>query len=283
VAAGVYAGEITINAYVKQSALLLDTNQQNLWSNTAANARNLFETLPKSFNAKLAKQLFSKVWPKLGIDANTKMDRSAPAATADARLRVLEFVAMQARDAKLRKLLKTRGERYLGINAAADKNAIQPDLRQLALAVAAQMSKAASDQLQTQVLQSTDAIFRAQGLSALGYVDDARAENLRELALDSRLRGNEMMVILQTQANQRANKDPVWAWTQANLPSVLARLSDKSVIQVFELAASQCKNTSAQDVEKFFSPKIASMSNGPRGLANALEKIRRCQAMQGKS
>jgi cytosol alanyl aminopeptidase len=281
-AAGVYAGEISLDSYLTQSAALLDTKQNNLWTNTANNARNLFELLPKSFTPKKAQRLFIKLWPTLGIDATTAMDDAQPAATADARSRVLEFVAMQARDPKLRKLLKARGDRYLGIGTAADSKAVQPDLRQLALAVAAQESKLASQKLEALVLSSNDAVLRAQGLIALGFVDDERAAGLRELALNSSLRGNEMMLILQTQSNQRATRDENWAWAQTNLSRILARLSDKSVIQVFELAANQCQSGSAKEVESFFRPKLAELSNGPRGLANALEKIHRCSAMQAR-
>jgi cytosol alanyl aminopeptidase len=285
--AGLYAGHIAPSLYLQRAEKLAGNMAPDVLANIATGTRFVFDSLladdPKS--AKQARALFAKTWPKIGIAVN-RLDQAAPAAWADARLRVLEFVANTGRDARLRALLAQRGARVLGLDGKApDASAIQLDLRELALSVVLQeRGDAAVPVLLPRMLASTDAVFRMQALRALGTVrQPAWSAQLREFTLDKGLRGNEVMVILSAQANRRATRTALWAWAKVHMSDLLARLSDKSAVQVFELASSQCDANSASEIDAYFQPQLSRISNGPRGLANALEKIKRCVALRASN
>ncbi len=284
-AAGLFSGSISSELYLTRVAQIIQSGASDAIVASLATSRFVFEYLLPSTakSAKRAAALYAQPVKRLGLNSNTTQDKNAPAATAEQRLRVLEFVAQTGRDKHLRKALSALGSAFLGLDGnAAQPNAIKPDLLELALAVTLQeRGEPALKALKVQLLGSSDAIFRGQALRALGRVHDApQAAALRDFSLDPSLRGNEVLLILNTQANQLATSDAHWLWLQNNFDKVLARLGEKTHAQVIELAASQCDAASEKSVQEFFTPKINSIINGPRGLAIVMEKIARCLALR---
>ncbi len=283
-AAGIFSGSISGEVYLERVAKIIQTGASDAIVASLATSRFVFEYLVKdqSKSAKRAAALYARPLKLLGLDANTPQDQSAPAATADQRLRVLEFVAQTGRDKALRKALTARGSAFLGLDGKPQANAVKPDLLELALAVTLQeRGEPALVALKTQLLASRDAIFRGQALRALGWVQDAsHAAALRDFSLDSSLRGNEVLLILSTQANQVASSDALWLWLQANFDKVLTRLGEKTHAQVIDLAATRCDAAGEKSVQTFFAPKISSIINGPRVFAIVMEKIARCRALR---
>ena len=284
-AAGVYSGSITVEEYLERVAKIVQTGSSDAIVASLPTSRFVFDYLVKdrTKSSKRAAALYARPVKRLGLVANTAQDKSAPAATAEQRLRVLEFVAQTGRDKALRKALAARGSGFLGLDGkAAQANAVKPDLLELALAVTLQeRGEPAVSALKAQLLGSSDAIFRGQALRALGWVHDApQAAALRDFSLDTSLRGNEVMLILSTQANQLASSDALWLWLQNNFEKVLARLGEKTHAQVIELAATRCDADGEKSVQAFFAPKISNIINGPRAFAIVMEKIARCRALR---
>ena len=284
-AAGVFSGTISSELYLERVAKIIETGASDAIVASLATSRFVVEyMMPRSaISAKRAAALYARPIKLLGLDANTAQDKNAPAATAEQRLRVLEFVVQTGRDKRVRKALTARGSRFLGLDGkAAQLNAIKPDLLEVALAVTLQeRGEPAVAALKAQLIGSSDAIFRGQALRALGWVQDApQAAALRDFSLDTSLRGNEVLLILSTQANQVATSDTLWQWLQNNFEKVLARLGEKTHAQVLELAATRCDAKGENSVQGFFAPKISNIINGPRGLAIVLEKIARCRALR---
>ena len=136
-------------------------------------------------------------------------------------------------------------------------------------------------ELKAQLLGSSDALFRVQALRALGWVENAgQAAALRDFSLDASLRGNEVLLILSTQANQKATGDALWLWLQNNFEKVLARLGEKTHAQVLDLAATRCDAAGEKSIQAFFAPKISNIINGPRAFAIVMEKTARCRALR---
>ncbi len=284
-AAGVFSGKIASAVYLERVAKIIQSGSSDAIVASLASSRFVFDYLMprKEKSAKRAAALYARPVKLLGLDANTGQDKTAPAATADQRLRVLEFVAQTGRDKQIRKALTGRGSAFLGLDGKAPQpHAVKPDLLEVALAVTLQeRGEPAVTALKAQLLGSSDAIFRGQALRALGWVEDAaQAAALRDFSLASSLRGNEVLLILSTQANQVGTSDALWLWLQNNFAKVLARLGEKTHAQVLELAATRCDAAGEKSVEEFFTPKINSIINGPRGLAIILEKIARCRALR---
>ena len=283
--AGVFSGKIASAVYLERVAKIIESGSSDAIVASLASSRFVFDYLiPRTEkSAKRAAALYARPVKLLGLDANTEQDKTAPAATADQRLRVLEFVAQTGRDKQIRKALTGRGSAFLGLDGkVAQPHAVKPDLLEVALAVTLQeRGEPAVTALKAQLLGSSDAIFRGQALRALGWVDDAtQAAALRDFSLAPSLRGNEVLLILSTQANQVGTSDALWLWLQNNFAKVLARLGEKTHAQVLELAATRCDAAGEKSVEEFFTPKINFIINGPRGLAIILEKIARCRALR---
>ncbi len=283
--AGVYSGAISSDVYLERVAKIIQTGSSDAIVASLGTSRFVFDYMMErsAKTSKRAAALYARPVKLLGLDANTTLDKSAPAATAEQRLRVLEFVAQTGRDQALRKALSARGSTFLGLDGkAAQPSAVKPDLLELALAVTLQEHGApAVAALKAQLLASNDAIFRGQALRALGWVQDVKAAGeLRDFSLDPSLRGNEVMLILNTQANQVATSDALWFWLQNNFDKVVARLGEKSQAQVLELAATRCDAEGEKSVQSFFAPKANNIINGPRGFAIVLEKIARCRALR---
>ena len=284
-AAGVFSGAISSEIYLERVAKIIENGSADAIVASLSTSRFVFDyLLPRTEKSlKRAAALYARPVKLLGLNANTAQDKSAPAATAEQRLRVLEFVAQAGRDKPVRKALATLGAAFLGLDGkAAQASAVKPDLLEVVLAVTLQeRGESAVVALKAQLLRSSDAIFRGQALRALGWVEDAsQAAALRDFSLDPSLRGNEVLLILNTQANQLTTIDALWLWLQSNFDKVLARLGEKTHAQVLELAATRCDAAGEKSVQEFFTPKINSIINGPRGLAIILEKIARCRALR---
>ena len=280
------AGEISAEHYLQHVEKLLAVGESDTIVASLLTLRLVFDKLLpiNTSNQARARKLLQKQVRMLGIDPDPK-DKRAPAARVELRARVLEFAVQIARDPTLRKQLSRRGSAFLGLDGKApEPQVISSDLRELALAVSVQERGApAIKALQMQLEASNDAIFRGQALRALGRVEtESLALKLREYALAPHLRSNEVMIILTTQAGQAATSDAQWAWAQANLARILARLGEKSHTQVFALADSRCDATGLAQVTAFFADKAATMTNGRRALANTEQRIRRCAALVDK-
>ena len=283
--AGVFSGSIASEQYLERVAKIIQTGSSDAIVASLSTSRFVFDYLlePSEKSTRRAAALYARPAKLLGLDANTELDKTAPAASAEQRLRVLEFVAQTGRDKSLRKTLSARGSAFLGLDGkAAQPNAVKPDLLELALAVTLQERGApAIAELKAQLLGSSDAIFRVQALRALGWVENAgQADALRDFSLDASLRGNEVLLILSTQANQKATGDALWLWLQNNFEKVLARLGEKTHAQVLDLAATRCDAAGEKSIQAFFAPKISNIINGPRTFAIVMEKTARCRALR---
>ncbi len=125
----------------------------------------------------------------------------------------------------------------------------------------------------------TDSTMRGYLLRALGGVDDeALAARARALALDPRLKTNEVFAPLWPQADDVRTRDATWAWVREHVDQLTARLPESHGSALPFLGASWCTEERAVEVEAFFAPRVPKVPGMERSLAQAVESIRLCAA-----
>src|SRR5262249_46692495 len=100
----------------------------------------------------------------------------------------------------------------------------------------------------------------------------------RDLALDSALRVNEVLVPLEAQSGWLETRQAVWEWVQAHFDALVERLGGQLQRNLTRIPAKLCDAALADQVQAFFAPRVDKLSGGPRSLANTVEPIRLCAA-----
>lgn len=276
--AAVYAGEITVATYLKRLEKLVTANEPDALLLSIPTARFVYSDLATAQQQARMARVYAKPIKQLGLSARTKLDNDQPALAAELRSQLLGFQALVVNDMRLQKHLSEQAQRYLQDPSTA---AIGRDLLETALGAWVRIKgESALTQLRSKVLTSSDAVFRGQGLRAMGQADATLAEKAREFALAPELRGNEVMVMLTSFANRVETRDGNYQWLETNLERLLARMSDKSRAQIFELAATRCSADAIKQTQAFFATRARSIASGERVLANSLERMSRCVALR---
>jgi alanyl aminopeptidase len=204
-----------------------------------------------------------------GEDGETKLLREE----------VIDFLAMTARDPAVRREAARRGRAYLGQDAL-DPGAVSPELAPVALAVAMEEGDAALfDRMAARFAATEDARIRGQLLDAMGHArDPALAERARMMALDPRLRVNEVMTPINAQMGTPETREAAWAWVRANFEGLEQRVASTRAGGMPWMAAQFCDEPHLREAQEFFGPRIERLPGGPRNLAGATEAIRLCIA-----
>lgn len=200
------------------------------------------------------------------------------------RASVLGHLAGVARDPAVRREASRRARAYLGLDGREptgnlDRSALDPNLVGMALAVAVQDGDAAFfDALLERFLASDDALLRGQLLGALASAKDPElAARARALALDARVRVNELWTPLGVQLGMPETRDAAWAFLQERFDDLAGRL-EESAGSLPRLLGGACSRERADEIERFFAPRVGELQGGPRNLATTLESIRLCAA-----
>jgi alanyl aminopeptidase len=217
-------------------------------------------------------QLRTLGWaPRRGVteDGDTRLLRAS----------ILSFLALEARDATVRRDARTRGQAYVA-GGTVHSDAVPPDLTELSLTVAAQEGDAAFfDTLAGLLGTSEDAVVRGNVLRALSNVDDdALRTRALGLVLDPHLRVNEVFRPLSGQFGDPQGRAAAWAWVQAHYDELRERMGPEYAGYLPLVTAGFCSHADAEAVRAFFTPRMAETNGGPRNLESAVEEIELCAA-----
>jgi alanyl aminopeptidase len=197
------------------------------------------------------------------------------------RAAVISQLAFVARDPAVRREATRRALAYLklGGDGSVDRAALDPNLVGTALVVAVQDGDAARfEQMRARFFVTDDALLRGQLLGALGSTrDPALAAQARELALDERVRVNELWTPLGAQIGMPETREATWAFLTERFDALAARL-DGGAGGLPSFAGAMCSNDAADAAQAFFGERVASLPGGPRNLASAVERARLCAA-----
>ena len=197
------------------------------------------------------------------------------------RAAVISQLAFVARDPAVRREATRRALAYLKLDGdgSVDRAALDPNLVGTALVVAVQDGDAERfAKVRARFFVTDDALLRGQLLAALGSTRDPElAAQARELALDERVRVNELWSPLGAQIGMRETRDATWAFLTERFDALAARL-DGGAGNLPSFAGAMCSNEAADAAQAFFGERVASLPGGPRNLASAVERARLCAA-----
>ena len=223
-----------------------------------------------SYASRLYRRRYKKLgWrPRPGDSSETKLLREA----------VIRFMVMDVRDKEARARAARLGRAYAGYRTKENRAIVDPQLAGLVLATAVQENgEGLFEHLLDLLDSSTDATTRNRILSALGHAETpALAKRALDLSLDPRLRVNEIGHLMRAQFHNPQTRDRAWAWLTENFDKLTARFGASRGGGMPWYAASFCSEEAAAEVQRFFEPRVAELTGGPRNLANAVEAISLC-------
>ena len=226
-----------------------------------------------------ARRLYTPQYRRLRFEPRRNEDGEA----AMLRASVVSHLAFTGMDAGVRREAVRRAHRFLGHGRGGDgelhPDAVDANLVATVLAVAVQEGDAAFfDLLLERFAESDDALLRGHILGALGSTKDPELSlRAMALALDERVRVNELYWPMRGPLTMRETRDAAWGWVQENFDALAGRL-EQGAGRLPRVASGFCSEEKAQEVEAFFTPRLSRMPGGPRVLANTLEEIRLCAA-----
>ena len=221
-----------------------------------------------------AGKLYRKRYRQLGW-------RSRSADSSDTKLlreAVIRFMVMDVRNPNARARAARLGRSYIGYRSKANPGVVDAQLAGLVLATAVQEGdERFFDHLLGLLESSSDATHRSRILSALGHAETPElSTRALDLALDPRLRVNEIRDVLRTQFHNPRTRHRAWQWFTEHFDDLASRFGSAELGASPWNAASFCSREAAAEVERFFRPRVAELSGGPRNLAGAVEAILLC-------
>jgi alanyl aminopeptidase len=226
-----------------------------------------------------AKRLYTPAYRRLRFRPRGEEDGEQ----ALLRASVVDALATIGEDRRVRREASRAAQRYLGYGRRGDgevhPEALDTNLVGVALAVAVQDGDAGFfDHVLELFENADDALLRARLLSALAHSKDPElAERARALALDERLRLNEVTTPLRVQMGMPETRQATWDWVKNHFEELRGRLEDGAG-RLPRIGGAFCSEQKAEEVETFFRQRAETLPGGPRTLANTLEEIRLCAA-----
>jgi alanyl aminopeptidase len=200
------------------------------------------------------------------------------------RAATLELLAQVGRDTATRKEALRRARVWLGLDKATKGDALEPDLRALALVIAVQDGgKEVWEATRAKLDSTDDALLRRHLLAALSSATtDQEAQRSRALVFDDVLRSGEVLRYTFNLAGVAEQRTAFWDWLKRELPRLKDRVPDGARGYVPSLTESFCDAKLIPDVRATFEPHLAAMLGAPRSLENAAERIAICSAVKAK-
>jgi len=166
-----------------------------------------------------------------------------------------------------------------------DLAAADADLLSTSLGVAVQeRGKPAVDALIAEVPQTSDPALRNAMLDGLAEANDpALTLQVRNFALDKKVKVGEMSMLLHGSRDTRAERDASWQWTTTNYDKIVDRTGSFSGGRLPDLVGGGgCSQDEADRLQAFFKDRAKDVSGAERGLAQASESTLLCHALVQK-
>jgi alanyl aminopeptidase len=204
--------------------------------------------------------------------------------TALLRSALVNFLAMEANDTKLREILSAKAAAYIRMGedtADIDKSAIDPAFTAAALNVAVQnLGVPFAETLFERLLNSDDARFREQASAALGHANDAElAEWVRNQSFDKRLKGREPTNLIFGLAKTSAERRATFEWFKTNREAFVELVPVFARRFLPNIGSGFCTIEERDEVAAVFATVIEQVPSAARANREAIEKIELCAAL----
>jgi alanyl aminopeptidase len=173
--------------------------------------------------------------------------------TAELRARLVDVLALVAKDQALRRQLNDLGRRALGLDSggAVDLTRLNPDLRADVLKVTVQESgEPAFKAILGELAVSHQTRQRYEMLAALGATHDPRlGEQARNFGLTPTVAVGEIQFLYGSHVAESENRDAFWQWLQTNYAALAARLPDQFQNFIIRLASTKrCSKPQSKEI-----------------------------------
>jgi len=226
----------------------------------------------------MTRRLYAPLWARLGW-------QPAPAARSDPdavalRGEIARTLALDAEDPALRTAAASRGRAAVA-GGVWHADAVPPELRDVALAVAAEVGDRAFFERLLAVHGATqDPALRRGILAALGRVrDPALSRRALDLSLGDALPVAEAPVAFAAQMRRRESRDAAWAWLRDRWDELFARVGPTWIFAWTAELGAFCDEDRAAEVAAFLGPRLAAAPAGPEAVEETTLAIRRCAAL----
>ncbi len=228
--------------------------------------------------ARLIRSLYGKRAHELGW-------KPQPGETQEVRLLrmdIVPLVATDGEDPELSSQAALLAHEWLKDHQSNDRQALDPDMVEPMLSVAAwNGDRAFFDLLVDEIKKDKIQRERSWMIDALtSFRDPAITRARLQLILGTGIDPRELQYTLFNALPQ--TREVVWEFVQQNFDAINSTIAGARGIPFGAYlpltAAGFCDAAHEQQVEDFFQPRIAKLPGGARYLANSLERIRQCSA-----
>jgi alanyl aminopeptidase len=162
----------------------------------------------------------------------------------------------------------------------ADRGALQPEVVDVTLRTAARNGdQALFDQLHAAASAATDKAERDRLVRALGaFRDPAIVDQALAVVLTEEFDIRVALGIVFEAMSDRALRPRVYAWFVAHFDDLLHRLPRRFQQQLARVPIQFCDEAHKPDIVAFLTPRMQSLDNGPRQLAQSMEALSLCAA-----
>lgn len=236
---------------------------------------------------KISAYLSGLYQPKLdavGLFATTTLDQERPVETKLLRRTLIDLIALTLEQPELLKTLSEMGEEILGYKTDGKLNLdnIEPELIRPALASAVKVhGKPFAEAAIAQLDNTEDGTLRQRLLVSVGRSSDPEVSIMvLDLITSLSLRGNERLTLLGVHMSQKENQKNIYQWVKDKYSLISMIIPKQYIAMAPMIGAGFCSKSMRDDVEKFFTSKLAENPSSERHLSTTLEKIEICIALK---
>ena len=278
------AGRVSTTTLMAAYRQIAKSNHRNVTMAPSAKLKRIRDDVADAETAPAIEALMREIYQPRLADIGIQALEDESIDTALLRGSLVKFLAMEAKDQKLRTMLSKQAGNYIRMgeeSADIDKSAIDPAFTAVALNVAVQdLGAPFAETLFERLLSSDDARFREQASEALGHANDADvAAWVRDRAFDKRLKGREPTNLIFGLASTSSQRRATFDWFKTNSQEFM------QIVPVFahrflpNIGSGFCTLPERQEVESVFAEVIEQAPAAARTSREALEKIELCAAL----
>lgn len=222
---------------------------------------------------KMIRDTFGKRAQKLGFKSAANEDDP----TRELRAQLVKLVADEGGDEKLLAEATKLAKAWL-----ADRNAVDPDMIQTVLSIAASHGDMKLfDAMVAEAKKTKERIDRVRLLRALGgFRDTAIAEKAFALSMDPAFDVRESMSTVWGATGFIETREQGYSFLKKNFDALAQLLPEDYPAEFPWIGAALCDDARSADVATFFKDRASKYGGGPRTLAQALEAMRICSTIR---
>ncbi len=193
-------------------------------------------------------------------------------------------LALLGHDSKIRQELVQKAIQFMDTPKGEIPNleAIEPDLRSLAMRVAVQEKGKPFFQIIQEKLEVVkDNDLRREMIRAMGSsLNPELSEMALHYSLTKSLGRQESVQIPSSQFYFLESRELTWAWYTKNFSFFLEKIPENWQSMVIEMTESLCDSSKIDELQNLINPRLPNILGGSLSLKNTLEQIQICSAQR---